>query len=150
MKRFVLFLALASITAPLFAHDSEGDGVTIPPIAELMREGYGPVIERREDFNLLLGGPTIMAKPTQAYRDDTRHRTIYYGFRPVALNRINASEQYAFGYPLDFFKNLIPNTPSPVSLDTLAVAVYDSPARAEHRTATTTSHSTVTTVKPAP
>lgn len=150
MKRFFLLLALASIATPLFANDAGADGVTIPPIGELIREGYGPPVVQTNDISgLMFEARRTAAKPTQAYRDTQHHCTIYYGFKAVPVNRIDTSEAFAFGYPLDFFQKLIPSSMDQTCLDTLAVAVYDNSGRAHHVTVSTSHGQPVTTVTPA-
>ena len=132
MKKFLLLAALVTLTAPLFANDEGGDGAYIPPIAELMHEGYGsPMIVDPYDLNnavnsVMLESRKVGAKPTQAYYDAERHRTIYYGFKPVPLYRVDPSTLYAFGYPLDFFRALLPPSIESTNLETAAVAVYNS------------------------
>jgi hypothetical protein len=134
MKRFLPVLLLLLMGAPLFASDEDGDPGYIPSFAELVREGYGPSYRNRSDmydrpgygyYPLLHYGVTTAPMPTQAYYG--KGYTIYYGYTPVPVWRGSPAEQgYAFGYPAEYFRRLLPDSLEGVDLKHYAIEVHNS------------------------
>jgi len=133
MKRLLIALSFLTVAGPLIAADEDGDPGFIPSYQELVREGYGPRDggyaregygesdrESRQDYYLRLGVNYQMApKPTQAYY--ANGYTVYYGYTTVA----NLPQQpvYAFGYPVDYFRHMLPDSLDGVDLSRYAVQV---------------------------
>lgn len=147
MKRSLLALALLVNAAPLFANDEGGTPGYIPDYRELVREGYGPHAEAREDLYRLTLNQRAAPKPTQAYYG--KGFTVYYGFTAVPVYANLANTLYAFGYPLDFFRNLLPTSLTDTDLSRARVVVanqsgsygpgdFETQARAAHGNAVTT------------
>lgn len=106
---FPLFLLMAAGIAPLFAFDDGGDGTSIPDYRELVREGYGPRRidrDRDEDSYRVHVGVEVRPVPTQAYY--ANGYTIFYGYRAVPERVGSINTVYAFGYPADFYRHLMP------------------------------------------
>ncbi len=153
MKRLLIALLLLVSGALLFAQDDGGDPGYIPNYRELVREGYGPRHEDREDYYLRLGYGFAMApKPTQAYYG--KGYTIYYGYTAVPVLQGQANSVYAFGYPLEYFRHLMPGSVDGLNLSNYAVEVrnntygpgdYVAQNRARHGEAVTTVQKVQTT-----
>jgi hypothetical protein len=127
---FVAFLLLFN-AAPLFAGEEVGDPGYIPDYQELVREGYGPRHDYREGYfdrdgyYLRLGyGYTTAPKPTQAYYG--KGYTIYYGYTTVMVPWGQPHTDYAFGYPLEYFRRLMPSSVNGVNLSHYAIEVRNS------------------------
>jgi hypothetical protein len=120
MKRFLFALALLATAAPLFANDDGGDGPVIPDYQTLVREGYGPRHDVIRLYPILQAAP----KPTQAYY--TKGYTIYYGYTAVPMRRGELSALYAFGYPVEYFKQMMPTSVSETNLERYAVELPNS------------------------
>jgi len=122
MKRFLPALFLLVLAGPLFANDDGSDPGYIPSYQELVREGYGPrsTTITTVDYN----NPAflkVMPKPTQAYYG--RGFTIYYGFTPVQVWQGEAQATYAFGLPLEYFRQLMPQGVDATNLGHYALEV---------------------------
>jgi hypothetical protein len=123
MKRLLFALFLLGCAGPLFASDEGGDPGYIPDYQELVREGYGPrstTTTTHVEYNnpIFL---ELVPKPTQAYYG--RGYTIYYGFTAVPVWQRGESNNYAFGYPLAYFKNLMPQGVDSTDLSHYAMRV---------------------------
>ena len=122
-----LFIALLMLVngAPLFAGEPVGDPGYMPSYQELVREGYGPRHEEREEredyFLRLRYGYTTAPKPTQAYYG--KGYTIYYGYATVLVPPWQANTTYAFGYPLEYFRSQMPKSVDGVDLAKYALEV---------------------------
>ena len=127
MKGLILALFLLGSAIPVLARDEGGDGVVIPSFQELVREGFGPHISERP--TIIIPTVTLIAapKPTQAYY--MKERTVYYGFVPLAVRSTNTSTIYAFGYPLDFYRKLMPPSITDINLSRYSVSVPTNNAR---------------------
>jgi hypothetical protein len=138
-----LFL-LVAFAFPLFAHDEDGDRSYIPDYQELVREGYGPRRDSRDDY--LRIGYEMRPMPTQSFY--AKGYTIFYGYKMVAGRVGGADGLYAFGYPADFYHHL-GRPVSGANLDRYVVALT-TPKRAAATTAATaqqTHWGAVSTVK---
>jgi len=127
MKRFLFGLFLLVNAAPLFAKDEGGDGAYIPGYQELVREGYGP---RHEEHSDDYRRPPVMVmapKPTQAFYG--KGYTVYYGYMPLPERAGATSAHYAFGYPLDFFRQKMPSSITDIHLNRYAEVVADNQHR---------------------
>ena len=155
----LLFVALLLLVngAPLFAGETDGDPGYMPDYQELVREGYGPRHENREDTYLRLGyGYTMAPKPTQAYFG--KGYTIYYGYTTVAVRNGQTDSVYAFGHPLEYFRRLMPDSMEDLDLSNYAVEVRHSgygtgdvvSQSRSHRGNAVTTVQSVTTTKAAP
>jgi hypothetical protein len=120
MKHLLFPLCLLVSVTPLLAHDEGGDGAVIPSYQELIREGYGP---RNYDGDELYRRSYLpareTAKPTQAFYGPGY--VVYYGYTPVRL--YDAGKAYAFGYPTEFYTNLMSHSVNELNLNRYAVAV---------------------------
>jgi hypothetical protein len=124
MKQFLFALFLLVNAAPLFANDEDGDIAYIPSYQELVREGYGPRDHRqderyRQGYNLPVTG--MAPKPTLAYYG--KGYTVYYGYTAVQAHFWDPNLSYAFGRPLDYFRNMMPDSITDTDLDHYAVSV---------------------------
>ncbi len=149
----LFLLAIATPLTPLFASDEGGDGAYIPSYQELVREGYGP------RFTPVLAPVKNAPKPTQAYYGNGY--TIYYGYTvvPVRVGYDNANLDYAFGYPIEYFRQMMPTSITETNLNRYAVEMstpyydtngygpgtYVAKAPADHSNAVTTVQSTART-----
>jgi hypothetical protein len=124
MKRTLLAFLLTLIVIPLLAQDEGGDGATIPNYRELVREGYGPRSEQRIDYIEFGYGTVAVPKPTQAYYG--KGFTIYYGYTAVPVPKGQADSLYAFGYPIEYFRKMLPSSVADVNLNHYAVEVRKS------------------------
>jgi hypothetical protein len=117
MKRFLFPLFLLSVGRVAFANDDGSDPGYIPDYQQLVREGYGPkhttVTTEVDYYNPAF--LKVMPKPTQAYYG--KGFTIYYGFTPVEVWQKEAQTTYAFGYPLEYFRQLMPQGVDSTSLN---------------------------------
>jgi len=116
MKQIVFGLFLLALVAPAFANDEGGDIAYIPDYQELVREGYGPRHEHARQAQ-----QEQAPKPTQAFYG--KGFTIYYGYTAVKAHGWNPASQYAFGYPLEFFRQMMPISGANVNLNNYAVAL---------------------------
>jgi len=121
MKRIfaALIPAVLLVGAPaLRAFDDGGDGAFIPSYRELQREGYTSDRSEQPD-----------TKPTQAFH--MNGVTIYYGYTPLPVNQryfADERQNYAFGYPVSYFKERMSNSVMSANIDRYALAV-DEPAQ---------------------
>ena len=126
MKRLFFASLLLLNAAPLFANDEGGGGTFIPDYQELVREGYGPRhLDRerddREGDGYLRRAPFVsIPKPTQAFY--ANGYTIYYGYT-AAIRNGDVNALYAFGYPVDYFRHMMPPSVTDTNLTNYAVAV---------------------------
>jgi hypothetical protein len=122
MKQLLPALFLLVTAFPLFANDEGGDGPEIPSYRELVREGYGPSNSDRSGYYVWLNYNYHMApKPTQAYYG--RGYTVYYGYTAVPVAPGQADTIYAFGYPLSYFRSLMPASVNETNIANYAVEV---------------------------
>jgi hypothetical protein len=123
MKRLLFTLFLLGCAGPLFANDDGADPGYIPDYQELVREGYGPHTTTTTT-QVEYSNPSFLEtvpKPTQAYYG--RGYTIYYGFTAVPVWQRNEFNTYAFGYPLAYFKSLMPQGVDSTNLSRYAMRV---------------------------
>jgi len=158
MKRFLFALFLLVSAGALFANDEGADPGYIPDYQTLVREGYGP---RSTTTRIEYDNPEflqVLPKPTQAYYG--RGFTIYYGFEPIVLWQKYAQTTYAFGHPLAYFKQMMPQGLDDTNLSHYALEVpknnfepgtYVAQRQPQHPAATTTVQkvSTATATLPA-
>ncbi len=157
VKRFLLASFVLVCAAPVFANDDGGDGATIPDYQTLVREGYGPRTDIRVEID---GNPALrpIPKPTQAYYGNGY--TIYYSYTAVQPRNWDSRALYAFGYPADYFRKLMPKTVTDTNLDRYAVELsgqypnyepgeFQARARASHANAVTTVQTVKTNAAPA-
>jgi len=163
MKRLLPALLLLINAAPLLANDNGGDGAYIPPYRELVREGYGshyydPHNSAGDGYYLRLnfGDYHLAPKPTMAYYG--RGYTLYYGYSMVPTVDGRDDSVYAFGYPLSFFRRLMPDNVTATSIANVAVEVrntsYYAPGdyiavRSDHSNAISTVQAVPAAAKPA-
>jgi hypothetical protein len=131
MKHLLPALFLLITAAPLLANDEGGDGAYIPSYQELVREGYGPRDRAvNEDPNAgnylaLNYGVRAAPKPTQAYYG--RGYVVYYGYQMVRMYvRDEEDSQYAFGHPISYYRQLLPQNVNEDDIGNVAVEVRNS------------------------
>jgi len=126
MKHLLPALFLLITAAPLLANDDGGDGAIIPSYQELVREGYGPRSHYDSDtYYLALNyGTHVAPKPTQAYYG--RGYTLYYGYQMVRVYEGQENNLYAFGYPVSYFRKLLPPNIDESNIGSVAVEVRHS------------------------
>ena len=122
MKRILPALLLLACATPLFATDEGGDPGYIPDYQELVREGYGPHHERDAQYRPIYNIEAV-PKPTQAFY--MHGTTVYYGFTAIPERTGAIGVHYAFGYPLDFYSQLMPASLTQTHLNRVAIAVTD-------------------------
>ena len=149
MKQFFPLLLLLALPAAVLARDEGGDGAYIPSRAELARDGY--YVHHSDTYAYYNAIPeSASAKPTQAYY--TKGSTIYYGFVPYSPHGYYAARTpYAFGYPIDFYQQMVAGSRDAAGLNHLVVALnHPSPHSATTQVAATAqshpAHPGVTTV----
>lgn len=123
VKRLFFALFLLVCAGPLFANDEGGDPGYIPDYQELVREGYGPrtmTTTTEVEYNNPKFLETV-PKPTQAYYG--KGFTVYYGFTAVPVWERSEADTYAFGLPLAYFKNLMPQGVDATNLSHYAMRV---------------------------
>jgi hypothetical protein len=132
MKHLLPALFLLITAAPLLANDEGGDGAYIPSYRELVREGYGPQ-QRYEDENdgrnqgyylSLNYGVHTAPKPTQAYYG--RGYVVYYGYQMIPVVAGEENCVYAFGHPVAYYRQLLPQNVSSEDIGNVAVEVRNS------------------------
>jgi hypothetical protein len=121
MKRLLPALLLLVSATPLLAQDDGGDGTNIPSYRELVREGYGPRDYRDSYYMRLNYGIHDAPKPTQAFYG--KGYTIYYGYTMVPVAPGQEETTYAFGYPLSYFRSMMPSSVNNTNINQYAVEV---------------------------
>jgi hypothetical protein len=160
MKSLILAFFLTANVLPLLANDEGGTPGYIPDYETLVREGYGVRVraDYRADYYGVDSRQIVAPMPTQAFY--MKGQTIYYGYKPVAVGSEYRNTVYAFGYPSDYFRQMMPASAIAVNLSHYAVAVanhygdygpgdFVARAKAEHENAVTTVQTTRVTTLPA-
>ena len=161
MKQILFALFLLANAAPLFANDESGDIAYIPDYRELVREGFGP--RERGQYEYLRPALTTTPKPTQAYygKDQSgKAYTVYYAYTAVPGRAMDTNMLYAFGYPVVFFRQMIPASDTSINLNRYAVVLnnqngrygpgdYVAQGRNNRSNATTTAQRATTNTAPA-